>query len=156
MNAVSEMLLEPLRWLRGHGQRADLARGAVAAFVIRVTGVGLAFGVQVLVARTLGLEAWGEYAFMLSWLLVLSLVSTLGLDSASLRFVATYHKIGDLPRLKGFLQGSQATAASTDDNHVKLAVNHLQISIEQIDGIEHAIQVLHASQEDCDELYGRQ
>jgi len=113
MNAVTEMLLEPLRWLGGHGPRADLARGAVAAFVIRVAGVGVAFGVHVLLARALGLEAWGEYAFMLSWLLVLSLVSTLGLDSASLRFVASYRQIGDLPRLKGFLRGSQATAASS-------------------------------------------
>jgi len=113
VNAVTETLLEPLRWLFGHGPRTDLARGAVAAFLIRVSGVGLAFGVQVLLARALGLEAWGEYAFMLSWLLVLSLVSTLGLDSASLRFVATYRKIGDLPRLKGFLRGSQTTAAGS-------------------------------------------
>ena len=113
MNGVTETLLEPLRWLRGQGPRTDLARGAVAAFVIRVAGVGLAFGVQVLLARALGLEAWGEYAFMLSWLLVLSLVSTLGLDSASLRFVATYRKTSDLPRLKGFLRGSQTLAAGS-------------------------------------------
>ncbi len=106
-------LLRPLRWLRQQGARGDLARGTLAAFSIRVGGIGLAFAAQILIARTLGLTAFGEYAYVLSWLMVLSLVARLGLDTAGLRFIAAYRTSESWALLRGFLQASQRLASGS-------------------------------------------
>ena len=103
-------LTRPLGWLGQQGPRGDLARGTLAAFSIRVGGIGLAFATQILIARTLGLTAFGEYALVLSWLMVLSLVARLGLDTAGLRFIAAYRASESWGLLKGFLQVSQRLA----------------------------------------------
>jgi O-antigen/teichoic acid export membrane protein len=94
---------QPFNWLREEGRRADLARGASAAFLIRLGGMGAAFLVQILIARVAGVSGFGEYTYVLSWVLLLSLFARIGLDSASLRFVAGYSATSDWARLRGFV-----------------------------------------------------
>jgi O-antigen/teichoic acid export membrane protein len=92
------------RWrFCGDGTGAVLARGGTEAFVIKVIGIGIAFGVQVLVARIVGSAQYGIYIVVVSWLGILALISTMGLDTVVLRFVAAYQARKQWASLRGVL-----------------------------------------------------
>lgn len=67
-----------------------------------MAGAGLALTLHLLLARVLGSLQYGNYAFALSWVTILTLVATAGLDTASLRFVASYVSTGRYGLLRGF------------------------------------------------------
>lgn len=96
-----------LERLRGGGIGAVLARGASVFLVIQVLGLGVSFGLQVLLARTMGAESYGVYVYVLSWMALLLLVCRAGLGTASLRFVAAFCAQRDWARLRGYLRTSQ-------------------------------------------------
>lgn len=95
--------------LKGKAVGAVLARGASTAIVVRITGTTMAFGVQVLLARDVGVVEFGIYVYALSWPNVLTMVSAFGLDTASLRFVAQYHAPENWELWRGFLQRSRSS-----------------------------------------------
>lgn len=100
-------LVEPyLSKLRGGGISAILARGASGAFVVNVAGTGVNFGVQILLARLLGAQSYGDYVYALTWINILVLLGKLGLDTAALRFVSAYSGRGEWGLLRGFLRRS--------------------------------------------------
>lgn len=71
-----------------------------------VKGIGL-FGIlamNAVLARYLGVEAFGHFAFVLSGVTLLSLVARLGMDSGALRFVPIYVAQEDWGLLNGVLQ----------------------------------------------------
>ena len=72
------------------GLTKRLRRGAASALVVNAVGVGLAFLTQLVLARTLGVEAFGVYVFVLAWVNILTFCSTLGYETGLLRFVASY------------------------------------------------------------------
>lgn len=100
------------RW-EGKGVSAVLARGAGGSFVVKVLGTGIALGVHILLARLLGAANYGDYIYVLTWMSLLALLSKLGLDTTSLRFVAAYHGREDWGLLRGFLQRSQQVAIAS-------------------------------------------
>ena len=69
---------------------ARLMMGGGAAFLIYMIGHGLAFITQLILARGLGAENYGIYAYVFAWLTVLAYVATLGHTVAILRFIPTY------------------------------------------------------------------
>ncbi|MFP4227853.1 MAG: oligosaccharide flippase family protein [Salinivenus sp.] len=69
---------------------SSLSRGAVVTFTIRVAGAGLLFGLHVVLARWMGADGYGAYAFAVSGASVAAQFGALGLPSAALRFVPTY------------------------------------------------------------------
>ncbi len=73
---------------------------------VGIKGVSAAATValQLLLARTLGAEGYGEYAIAMAWIMAVSVLTILGLDNASLRFVAEYRARGRLDLLAGFLR----------------------------------------------------
>lgn len=81
-----------------------LARGGLTAFLIYGTGVGLAYGSQLLIARFVGVEAYGIYAYVLAWETFLAYLSALGFDVALLRFLPTYEAQGDWALFRGVIQ----------------------------------------------------
>jgi O-antigen/teichoic acid export membrane protein len=85
-----------------------LLRGSGTALIIMATGTVAAFLGRIVLARLLGVAAYGNYTYVLSWingpLLVLALH---GFETASLRFSAAYHRQSNWSRLRGFLQHSQ-------------------------------------------------
>ncbi len=93
--------------LRGGGVGAVLARGASVFLVVHVAGVGVGFGVQVLLARALGTLSYGTYVWVFSWMMLLLLLCRAGLATASLRFVPEFSARGDWPRLRGWLRTTQ-------------------------------------------------
>ena len=86
----------------------ELARGALIVFVLRVSGTGAAFAAQVLLARWIGAQGYGAFAYAYSAALVLSMVAGLGLPTAAVRFIPQYVAKHDWPRVRGALRGYQA------------------------------------------------
>lgn len=83
-----------------------LAGGAGGALAIKLLNSGLAFVVQIILARLLGAESYGDYVYALTWMNVLALLGTFGLDTAALRFVAEYRSTEKWGLLRGFLRAS--------------------------------------------------
>lgn len=80
-----------------------LVKGASSSFVIKVVGAGLAFGVNILLARLLGVKDYGAYIYIYTWVFILSLPIRLGLDSGLVRFIPEYKSAQKWSELKGIL-----------------------------------------------------
>lgn len=79
-------------------------RFALAAFAVRIVAAGLAFVVQVVLARLIGADSYGEIATGLTIVLLVTCVATLSLDNASQHFIAAYRATGDGDGLRGYLR----------------------------------------------------
>jgi O-antigen/teichoic acid export membrane protein len=99
-----------------HGSKADdapirrVARSGVAAFVIYGAGFGLAYCSQLLIARMVGAQTYGEYAYVFAWIIVLAYFSALGFDVSLLRFVPTYQVEGAWSLFRGVIQYAERRA----------------------------------------------
>lgn len=83
-----------------------VARGAGLAFLLQVVGAGVGYLAQVLLARWMGAQGFGVYAYVMAVTGLVALPATLGLATAALRFVPAYRSQGDNARLRGFLSRS--------------------------------------------------
>lgn len=83
---------------------AVLARSAMGVFAVNVAGTALNMLLQIWLARLLGVVEFGIYVYVLSWLGVMVLIGLMGLDSASLRYVAAYRGTGASGSFWGFLR----------------------------------------------------
>jgi len=90
----------------GGGIARALARGAIWSIAINVGGALIAFGVQLLLTRTLGHVEFGRYAYAMAWMNAALLVAMLELDTTALRFVGAYTGRKEWPLLRGFLKRS--------------------------------------------------
>ena len=93
--------------LRGQGNVAVLVRGAGSSFLVRGLGMGLAFVVQLVAARLLGLENYGNYAYVLAWMTMVSILGRVGFETATLRFISEYVEKQEWGKLLGFLRFSK-------------------------------------------------
>src|SRR3981081_4431039 len=87
-----------------------VARGSVTAFAIIAAGVGLTYCSQLLIARVVGVDMYGIYAYVIAWIGVLAYFSALGFDVALLRFVPAYHAEKSWALLRGVVQYAQRRA----------------------------------------------
>lgn len=94
-------LLGRLGLLEGVG--GVLARGGVGSLVVMVAGVGVGFLTQLLLARLLGVSAYGLFVFVYTWVHLAGGVCRLGVDMSALRFIAVYRETAQWGRLVGFL-----------------------------------------------------
>jgi len=63
-------------------------RGGVGSIAIKVLGTGIGFGVAVILARVLGPEGYGVYAFVLSLIMLLAIPAQVGLPQLVVRETA--------------------------------------------------------------------
>ena len=85
---------------------STLGRGALGTFAVNMAGTAIAFALQILLARLMGLTSYGTYSFVISWLSVLVIFCTLGFESSLLRLVAAYRSQEEWARLAGLLRSS--------------------------------------------------
>ena len=85
------------------GGQQDLA-DAAAAFGVRVLAAFLAYGVQVLLARTLDLGEYGIYVTLWTWLIVVNHMAAFGFSESSLRFLPRYTHRQRNDWARGYLQ----------------------------------------------------
>lgn len=78
----------------GHGLAGRLAGGSVAALAIYGVGAGLAYLAQLAIARLIGAEEYGRYAYVFAWMTVAAYAAALGFDVSLLRFVPAYRAQG--------------------------------------------------------------
>ncbi len=83
-----------------------LVRGSAVFFFGRITGAVAAFAMQILLARWLGGEALGIYVRAFSWCVILSILSTLGLGYAAIRFIGMNLATKDQDQIHGYVRRS--------------------------------------------------
>jgi O-antigen/teichoic acid export membrane protein len=74
-----------------------------ATLIMRVTGAGLAFITQILLARWMGIGEFGVYAYAWTLALMLGSISQLGLGTSSTRFVTDYLHRKRTARVSAFI-----------------------------------------------------
>jgi O-antigen/teichoic acid export membrane protein len=94
------------------GLAARLARGSAAALVVHVAGASLTYCAQLAVARTIGADGYGVYAYVFAWMTVLAYVSALGFDVSLLRFVPAYLAPRAFALLRGVIRYAARRAAA--------------------------------------------
>jgi len=88
------------------GIRDLLIRGFASALLLRLAGAGLAFGLQVLLARLLGHAPYGTYVLAFTSIATASLILKFGFDTATLRFAPGYRANDEWELLRGLLRES--------------------------------------------------
>jgi O-antigen/teichoic acid export membrane protein len=77
---------------------SSFARGVSLTFAIQIAGAFLAYALNVLLARWMGVTEYGIYTYVFSWAMLLSTPAGLGLNTAVLRFIPEY-RTGERPGL---------------------------------------------------------
>ncbi len=90
--------------LQGGNLDAVFIRGASGTFLVMIASKAISFGVQVLLARMLGVDQYGIFSLVIAWLIILLLLGKLGIDTTLLRFVAAYRANEEWGLLKGVLR----------------------------------------------------
>ncbi len=104
MRWLSDLVTRAARGAGGGSLGARVASGGAAAFVVFLIGHGLAFLTQLLVARVIGAQSFGIYAYVLAWMTVLAYLAMLGFHIALLRFIPTYLASQSWPLLAGVVR----------------------------------------------------
>ena len=80
-----------------------MIRGTISSFGVTIAGVLSALGLQLTLSRVLGVDQFGIYTYVISWVSLLGLLACLGLNTAALRFIPGYLSTGKTQLSKGFL-----------------------------------------------------
>jgi O-antigen/teichoic acid export membrane protein len=94
----------------GSAPISRVARGGVTAFFVYSAGFALTYFSQLVIARILGVDTYGVYAYVFAWMVILAYFSTLGFDVGLLRFVPAYEAERAWPLLRGVIQSAQRRA----------------------------------------------
>jgi O-antigen/teichoic acid export membrane protein len=102
------------RWLsllqRGFGSPDAirlLVHGASIAFVIQIAGSGIGYVGQILLARWMGLDEYGTFTYLVSWIRVFISGALMGMNLGVVRFISEYLMQQDRQRLRGILRWSR-------------------------------------------------
>ncbi len=101
------MLKGVLDRIQDRDSESASGRHAIFAFAVRVTSAGLAYTSQLVLARWMGVEEYGIYAYCWVWLTILGVVASAGLNTSVMRFVTEYVRDGQPGHLRGLLRGSR-------------------------------------------------
>lgn len=85
---------------------SQLVRGGAASALIQVVNRLLALGLGVVLARGLGTEGYGIYAYAFALMTLLMVFADLGMPTLLMREVAANQASHDWPRLHGVVVGA--------------------------------------------------
>ena len=91
----------------------DVLHGSVSAATIKVLGMGLGFGYNILLARLLGAEGVGVYYLALSVTTIGVIIGQVGLGSVLLRFTAANVALQNWEKVAGIYRNGILMAAGT-------------------------------------------
>jgi O-antigen/teichoic acid export membrane protein len=115
MKSISKKISSAvLRWLGAEpntigsesGGLELLARGAGGSFAVNVAGRLIAVGIQILLARYLGVDSYGIYVTVIAGVNVLYVALNLGLDASAVKFIPRYEALQQYGRIRGFISYS--------------------------------------------------
>jgi O-antigen/teichoic acid export membrane protein len=90
----------------GKGLGAAFARGSIWALLTNGAGAGVAFLVQLALARAMGEGPYGQYSLVIGWMTWGALAARFQLDGCAARFVSEYRATGRTRLLRGFVRWS--------------------------------------------------
>jgi O-antigen/teichoic acid export membrane protein len=90
--------------------RSQLASGASGSFSLKMTHTGLAFLTSMLLARILGAEGYGVYAYAISWVALLLIPGTMGLPLLLTREIARSRAGKEWRAFRGILRWADRVA----------------------------------------------
>lgn len=99
-----KILIKALKLSKQSNSEAILFRGASGTLSLKVVASGLAFLLNLVLARIFGTEGYGAYAYALAWVTVLLVPAKLGCDQLIVREVATFISRSEWNLLKGILR----------------------------------------------------
>lgn len=86
---------------RGEGLRAQLLRGGIGSIAVKIASTGLVFAVAVVLARVLGPEGYGIYAYAFALVSVLAIPAQFGLPNLVIRETAKAEANGEWGLMRG-------------------------------------------------------
>lgn len=90
------------------------ARQSFGAYVVQISAVGITYGLNVALARWLGVEQYGVYVTAYNTVLLLAVLGGMGFRFSSLKFIALYVEQQAWSNYKGFIRlGSLAISGTT-------------------------------------------
>lgn len=92
--------------------RSGFARASASSGVLYVAAAALTFALHVVLSRLMGSHHYGAYVYVVGWLNILLLFGKLGLDTAVVRYVASYAALGEWALLSGILRRSAVLSAA--------------------------------------------
>ncbi len=87
-------------------QRAALIHGAGGTLALKIGAVILGFAVSISLTRILGSHGYGIFAYTMTWISILALISTVGLHGIIIRYTAIYRKKEEYNLLRGLIRFS--------------------------------------------------
>jgi O-antigen/teichoic acid export membrane protein len=112
----------------------SLSRSGAIALSIRIIGAAGMLVCHVVLARSLGVSGFGEYAQAIAWMQVLCVFGKAGLDNASLRYVSEYMTKRDGGKLKAFVRHSTRVSLLTSFGLMAAAVGIVGMNWNAIGG----------------------
>ena len=106
------MIASSLKRVQTRIRSSRFARGAATTFAVRVFGAALAYATQVYLARSLGDEQLGVYAFAWTWLTALAFLTPLGFDTSLIRLISSFGVKEQWARLSGSLRVARRTTVA--------------------------------------------
>lgn len=103
---TSEMLNQNL----GSARIKRVAHGGATALAIFIVSAGVTACSQLLIARLIGAETYGVYAYVIAWMTILAYFSAIGFDIALLRFVSAYQTTEAWGLARGVIQYAERRA----------------------------------------------
>ncbi len=82
---------------------------AFAALSVRLLAAALAYVLQIALARTLGTDEYGIFAYAWAWVTIGGFIGTFGFGQIAVRFLANYSESGDSAHALGFIRVSLQT-----------------------------------------------
>lgn len=103
-------LKQRIALLYSSDRNAFLIKGSIGILLISIFGRGVAFGVQIFLARVLGVQQYGIYIYVIEWVTFLTLFTSFGLDTTLLRFVPDYQVKKEWGSFRGVILWSNQLA----------------------------------------------
>jgi len=91
---------------RGENIGALLLRASTGSFAIKLGGAGIAFFIQIWLARLLEVSQYGIYIYVLAWINFLVLFAKAGMDVAVVRYIPVYLRNKDWGLFRGLISDS--------------------------------------------------
>jgi O-antigen/teichoic acid export membrane protein len=84
--------------LEGNLKRLFTQSGIV--LIIKLMGVVAAFFLNVYLAQQLGVEAYGAYSYVFSWIVILALLSSFGFEHLQVKYIAEHRVKNEIKEIQ--------------------------------------------------------
>jgi len=103
-NSFKRLVELVLRLKKPESAETRVARGTLETFLLKVSYVGLSFGLSLILARLMGTAGFGAYSYSLAWIVFLAVPATLGMDIFLTRQLAAYQVQSAWSLMQGVLR----------------------------------------------------